>query len=158
MVPVTVLLDNIILSSDTIKTIASIRTNTSIAPIPPINGYDPLYDLVGKYESEKATYEAVRLLYVAATRAKKKLHIMGHAIETSKGLKPAESSLLSHIWGSIKDHFVLVNVATPELDVVSGGVTRELKRVPHDWERADVSPARAPLVPHTIYGVNLYNA
>lgn len=52
-----------------------------------------LYDYLGKLEEEKSHYELQRLLYVAATRAKKSLFLFDHK---SKSTKNSFRSLLKH--------------------------------------------------------------
>jgi len=65
---------------------------------------DPIYRWLQKLEAEKERLESGRLLYVAATRAKRRLHLLGDA-----GLKtdddgvpvvkaPGERTLLSRLW------------------------------------------------------------
>jgi ATP-dependent helicase/nuclease subunit A len=53
----------------------------------------PLYNYLGKIETEKADYEIQRLLYVAATRAKKRLYLIDNR---EKGQHGSFRSLLSH--------------------------------------------------------------
>jgi ATP-dependent helicase/nuclease subunit A len=65
---------------------------------------DRIYSWLEKLDAEKEHLEAGRLLYVAATRAKKRLHLLGSTGLTSDGegqceLKPpGEKTLLSKIW------------------------------------------------------------
>ncbi|HEB81468.1 MAG TPA: DNA helicase UvrD [Gammaproteobacteria bacterium] len=53
-------------------------------------------------EKNKARYEDTRLLYVAATRARKRLHLFAHAtVSESRGeqvVRPAGNSLLASLW------------------------------------------------------------
>lgn len=44
-----------------------------------------LYDYLAKLDAEKTSYELQRLLYVAATRAKKRLYLCDHSTSTSQG-------------------------------------------------------------------------
>jgi ATP-dependent exoDNAse (exonuclease V) beta subunit len=46
-----------------------------LAPIQSIGGEDPIYDYLKKQNKKAAHLEAVRLLYVAATRAKRRLYL-----------------------------------------------------------------------------------
>ncbi|KCV11290.1 UvrD-helicase domain-containing protein, partial [Bordetella holmesii] len=61
---------------------------------------DPISRYLGAREARRAAYETDRLLYVAATRARKRLHLIGSvAIDEEKGLRvPAASSLLARLW------------------------------------------------------------
>lgn len=59
---------------------------------------------------QKARYETSRLLYVAATRAKQQLHLLGHikhqADDPSAEIKtPAKDSLLASLWPAVSQHF-----------------------------------------------------
>ncbi|MFQ5509555.1 MAG: UvrD-helicase domain-containing protein, partial [Leptospirillia bacterium] len=76
---------------------------------------DPLYELIKGAQKKRASHEVGRLLYVAATRARTRLHLMGHATVGSKGPKPAAGSLLAHLWDVVSDDFN----ALPEVDEVA---------------------------------------
>jgi ATP-dependent helicase/nuclease subunit A len=53
-------------------------------------------------EKEKSAYESGRLLYVAATRAKRELHLLGHVEQKVNGDRtPPKDSLLHLMWASI---------------------------------------------------------
>ncbi|MFV1983607.1 MAG: UvrD-helicase domain-containing protein [Thiohalomonadales bacterium] len=59
-------------------------------------------------EQEKIDYEVGRLLYVAVTRAKLNLHLVGHVNVKSDGSlsKPANNSLLSQLWPIAEKQFL----------------------------------------------------
>ena len=59
-----------------------------LAPIAPRDGgsRDPIYDAIGRLEKEQGDFELGRLLYVAATRARRQLHLLGHAGRDREGL------------------------------------------------------------------------
>ncbi|SOD20750.1 UvrD-helicase domain-containing protein [Nitrosomonas ureae] len=65
---------------------------------------DPIYRWMEKIDCKKEQNEADRLLYVAATRARKFLHLLGHVnlVESEEGKyipkKPAVGSLLHRLW------------------------------------------------------------
>jgi ATP-dependent exoDNAse (exonuclease V) beta subunit len=67
--------------------------------------------LIQKTEQQKQTYEDARLLYVAATRAERQLHLLGSVSyslvqhEKDQALKPAAKSLLSQIWPLVEVDF-----------------------------------------------------
>ena len=76
-----------------------------IAPIEEKGGEtSPLYEFLSDLNKEKEEYEILRLLYVAATRAKSQLHLFGH-LEPSKDeeWKPHSKSLLNKLWPHIKE-------------------------------------------------------
>ncbi|HVK40381.1 MAG TPA: UvrD-helicase domain-containing protein [Candidatus Kapabacteria bacterium] len=58
---------------------------------------DPVYRYLRELERTKREQEDRRLLYVAATRAKRRLYLLGHA-EITTELKPANGSLLAYLW------------------------------------------------------------
>ena len=66
------------------------------------NGEASAYDYLKKLEAERAAHEDERLLYVAATRAIRKLHLVGVAVADDSredGLKPpAAGTLLKLLW------------------------------------------------------------
>ena len=69
------------------------------------SGEPTAYDYLKKLEAERAAHEDERLLYVAATRAIRKLHLVGIAVaDESKddGLKPpAAGTLLKLLWPGV---------------------------------------------------------
>ncbi len=65
------------------------------------NGEDQTYDFIRCESDAKARNESQRLLYVACTRARTSLHLMGH-VENGD---PPRGSLLAHIWPSVQSEF-----------------------------------------------------
>lgn len=62
---------------------------------------DPLSRYLGAREARRASYEIDRLLYVAATRARKRLHLVGHvSVDEASGQAktPSSASLLGRLW------------------------------------------------------------
>ena len=73
-------------------------------------GEDQTYEYLKLIEKRKSELEAGRLLYVAATRAKSELHLLGHSDSDMKDgvvvLKaPASTSLLRRMWASAEPVF-----------------------------------------------------
>lgn len=69
------------------------------------------YRLLNEYEKQKDWYESSRLLYVAATRARSRLHLLGHVSQISgrqTEFKPATGSLLSHLWPVVEATYTQV--------------------------------------------------
>jgi ATP-dependent exoDNAse (exonuclease V) beta subunit len=67
---------------------------------------DPIYAYIRHLIQRKSRNEDGRLLYVAATRAKKRLHLLGHTTTTDKGLRsPTSGSLLAALWPAVRDDF-----------------------------------------------------
>ncbi|MGH8817587.1 MAG: UvrD-helicase domain-containing protein [Achromobacter pestifer] len=62
---------------------------------------DPVSRYLGAREARRASYEIDRLLYVAATRARKRLHLVGHvSVDDATGQvkTPPSASLLGRLW------------------------------------------------------------
>ena len=69
---------------------------------------DALYEYLGHVESRKQDHEATRMLYVAATRARKRLHLLGHVSTGKTGEGPREPgrrTLLSKVWPAVENEF-----------------------------------------------------
>lgn len=75
---------------------------------------DAINSWLESLEREKEEYEVERLLYVAATRAKKYLHLFGHVSvneqNTKSGqsipLQPRAGSLLNRLWPAVGDIYI----------------------------------------------------
>ena len=101
---------------------------------------DPLYAYLGGIETRKRDHERTRLLYVAATRARNGLHLLGHAAidpESQMPKTPGSRTLLSKIWRTVEPDF---------MDAMKDRVVREpeeaaaemrrgvpLRRLAADW-------------------------
>lgn len=74
-----------------------------IAPVEEKGGNkSPLYEFIKDINKTKYDYESVRLLYVAATRARKRLHLLGHVEIKNDILKPRKNSSLDFLWDFLK--------------------------------------------------------
>lgn len=77
---------------------------------------NPLYQWIADLEDEKNNYETSRLLYVATTRAVRRIHLLGHVKEDSQGkLKPQKGSLLEKLWPLVAEEFTQRGVRSEEL-------------------------------------------
>lgn len=76
-----------------------------LAALSPSGGDDdPLYKLLRFEEKRKADFEAVRLLYIASTRARKSAHLSAVLIRNNSGeAVPPKGSLLHYIWPRLQD-------------------------------------------------------
>ena len=81
-----------------------------LAPIHKVGvNKDPIYDYLRKVHATKSDQESTRLLYVAATRARRRLHLLGHTRlnQDGKAFKaPDPRAVLSKIWGAVEADFV----------------------------------------------------
>ncbi len=69
---------------------------------------DPIHRFIELTEAEKDRHEVGRLLYVASTRARKSLHLVGHTGLSADGeswRSPDARSLLSLLWRAVEPQF-----------------------------------------------------
>jgi ATP-dependent exoDNAse (exonuclease V) beta subunit len=83
------------------------ETEFLVAPIG-LHGEDtePLYRWVRRQRQIRFDEERKRLFYVACTRARRELHLLGAAVYGAHGLRPAsKDSLLATAWLALQDEF-----------------------------------------------------
>ena len=72
-----------------------------------------IYDYLGNLENARELNETARLLYVAATRAKCNLHLLGTVKQNADGeTKPTAKSLLAQLWPCVAAQFAATDVTT----------------------------------------------
>ena len=117
---------------------------------------DPLHNFIEATERDKYRLEQDRLLYVACTRARRSVHLVGHvalAAEGSEYREPRKGTLLGSLWPIVHTQFA---EAFPERAAVSREIPRAgrtatpwklplLKRLP-----AGVALAPSPALPGTL--------
>ncbi|MEO5341020.1 MAG: UvrD-helicase domain-containing protein [Magnetococcus sp. MYC-9] len=98
---------------------------------------DPIHTFIRHMEKGKADHEAGRLLYVAATRARQRLHLLGHLPAAERA--PRQGSFLHLLWPTLEEHFTAAPPAVAH--TTAGGLTTDglLRRLAPDW-----SPPSAP--------------
>ena len=69
------------------------------------NGAPSIYDYIKSLETTRAGNETARLLYVAATRSMRKLHLVATVKAKEKGISPTKNSLLEIIWPKLEHDF-----------------------------------------------------
>jgi ATP-dependent exoDNAse (exonuclease V) beta subunit len=128
-----------------------------LAPIKEVGSNDdPAYRYLQEIDKCKTRYERIRQLYVAATRTKKRLHLLAHVKVKANGeVSPDGRSMLADLWPALTP-------AEKELfDAAAGDVaagtqstalapavvrrlpstwTRPMLPVPVEWERVDEPP------------------
>ena len=91
---------------------------------------------IGRYlrflEEASDDEEAVRLLYVAATRARGRLHLLGAARVGANGAQPRRDSLLARLWPAIGADFTPQIAADVPL-ARTGATGTVIRRLPADW-------------------------
>jgi ATP-dependent helicase/nuclease subunit A len=119
-----------------------------LAPIPRRDGGgDAIYAAIGTLEKERQVLETVRLLYVAATRARRRLCLLGHFDRNAAGLPvPPAGSLLEVLWPALGADFeagVPADAIAPAPPAPSAG-SPELRRLPRDWAAPLLGAAPLP--------------
>ena len=117
-----------------------------LAPIRETGGeHDLLYNYLGRLEKDKSRFEAGRLLYVAATRAKRALHLLG-TVKRDKGDEikaPPANSLLALLWPVIHEEFIaaLDNNVEPAPIAAPTYPAGNLRRLVAGWQAPPLPPA-----------------
>lgn len=112
---------------------------------------DACYEFVRSVEDDKQAFEDGRLLYVAATRARRQLHLFASVRSSDKPDQPCQPppsrSLLARLWPAVEAHFSgpLPAAPTPGAAVVAA---TELEAPPlrrlQDWQPPMPEPGLAP--------------
>lgn len=137
-----------------------------LAPIPGSEGErgDEIYELIGEMEKDKTDLELVRLLYVAATRAKKQLYLCGHLSAGKNGeFSPAGGSFLHKLWPALSDAFsagLHPEEAGEEITEKPESEPPPLQRYPAHWVPPSFPappgvPAAKPLSPSELSAMDM---
>jgi ATP-dependent helicase/nuclease subunit A len=117
-----------------------------VAPIGRNGKQGGIYAWIGGLQGRREDDEAKRLLYVAATRARKELHLLGTAVvKVNNELRPGDRhSLLGIAWPALKGEFERAHAeqeptadAAPrqeEFAFPPASPTIKLRRLPADWK------------------------
>ncbi len=104
-------------------------------------GEDPIYRYLASIELRKSDQETARLLYVAATRARRSLHLLGSAKVKDDGTvgEPKSRSFLKLLWPVVAEQF-----ASPahHQEVERAQSSRTIRRLPAMWR---IPPAPPPV-------------
>ena len=100
---------------------------------------DAIYNYLRRQEAKKSHYETARLLYVAATRAKNNLHLLGNVNHNAKAEAPAPASgsLLQLLWPVIAEDFMEgMKSSTPmqKLDAQTIVLPQFINRLRSSWQ------------------------
>jgi ATP-dependent exoDNAse (exonuclease V) beta subunit len=106
---------------------------------------DPLYACVTRLLDERQAHEDARLLYVAATRARKRLHLIAELKGEDDNAQPPlpakanERSLLAKLWPVLTDDVqreFARNAVDAAIEAAPPGdpLSYALRRVPLDWQ------------------------
>ena len=100
---------------------------------------DPLYGYLSALERQKVRHEDARLLYVASTRARTRLHLLGHAKRYANGdIRPESGSLLELLWPGLREEerrrfFERYEAAGQEAAAEARPAGVPLRRLPLNW-------------------------
>ena len=103
----------------------------------------PIYDFIADLEQRKQRYEEGRLLYVAATRARKQLHLVGSASVEDGGngleaVAPPDTTPLGQLWPAVEKVFQAgISMELLQIDPKYTALTTRhalLRRLPADWQ------------------------
>ena len=102
------------------------------------------FDYLRKLESKRASNEAIRLMYVAATRAERKLVLLAVSEvseETGEVKAPASNSLLATLWGALGGKFSFPLERVQE-SVSSGILSQRLNRLQSSYQTEYLEPVK----------------
>src|SRR6185369_749409 len=109
---------------------------------------DPTYAWLDYEHKQKRALEDTRLLYVAATRAIKRLYLLFSTNSEDEFKSPATNSLLSRIWAAVEAEVKWIDITAQQIDTPIASSTEiqsvkdsTLQRVPATWP----IPIAAPL-------------
>ena len=113
---------------------------------------EPIYELIRDLDKRKTDHENGRLLYVAATRARRRLHLLGDVRREHDGTprRPAKGCLLAKLWSVVAGDFAVPGerrAPAPGAAVVPPARQAELRRLPPAGPVYQAPPAvawRAP--------------
>lgn len=98
---------------------------------------DPLHRFIGRLSKNKGDHETGRLLYVACTRARRSLHLVGHVVADGEALRPPpKSTLLYRLWGAVERDYADAFDAGGATGVVDDGAVfaePPLRRLARPW-------------------------
>jgi len=126
-----------------------------LAPIHETGGEDdPIYLWLQKLDAEKESFERERLLYVAATRARNRLHLLGsiRLAADDAGVRepvpPAARTLLYKLWPAVAAVYVQAASDAPAAPSApennpAGIIDQSLRRLVSGWTLPAAPPAAA---------------
>ncbi len=120
---------------------------------------DPIYDWIRRFHAHRQHLEDGRLLYVAATRARRRLHLLGnvrirHDEEGAAVMvPPAARSLLGKLWPAVAPDFesaLRERDPQPAPPAQAAMIDQALRRLPESWSLPPAPPpVQWPAPPET---------
>jgi ATP-dependent helicase/nuclease subunit A len=110
---------------------------------------DPIYSYVGELSRQQRAAEQLRQLYVATTRPKQRLHLIGQVSIGKEGVnRPPTGSLLRAMWAVVEGEFQAAaeNAVVPEGGSESAPrvPAQRFRRLPADWMPPELPVPSAP--------------
>ncbi|MEZ4599339.1 MAG: UvrD-helicase domain-containing protein [Syntrophotaleaceae bacterium] len=123
-----------------------------LGPIAPLDGQsrDPVYDAIGRLDKEKEDLEVCRILYVAATRARKRLHLLGHARVRDGNAEGEPGSLLEKLWPVAAPAYAAASCEEVEPEAGQTNFSRSIRRLPAEWKCPSLPSADDFSAPETV--------
>jgi ATP-dependent helicase/nuclease subunit A len=129
------------------------RGQLLLAPIAESGGdKDPIYQYLAGIERRKSEQETARLLYVAATRARRSLHLLGSVKVKDGGTiaEPDARSFLKLLWPMLAEQFANPHGGEAREEATRAGIIRRLPPAwqvpsapgPVEWERPRIERAQ----------------
>jgi ATP-dependent helicase/nuclease subunit A len=124
-------------------------TELILAPIEPLGEQrDTLHKALRELDARRDRLELDRVLYVAATRARRRLHLVagiaGDNPETGEPPSPQPDTLLERLWPSLRDQFLAARADASGADgTVAPRPAAVLRRFAPDWQPPPLPPAVA---------------
>ncbi|HTW38577.1 MAG TPA: UvrD-helicase domain-containing protein [Steroidobacteraceae bacterium] len=116
-----------------------------LAPIPPRGrrGADPLREYLKSLQARRGAHERVRLIYVAATRARSQLHLFADLPASAGEAAPRAGTLLAALWPAVaaEVRHELAEAQAPAREAPSRGGPARLVRLAADWELPVIAAA-----------------
>ncbi|MBM3739305.1 MAG: DNA helicase UvrD [Acidobacteria bacterium] len=103
---------------------------------------DPIYNWLRHLDRQRSQNESTRLLYVAATRARERLHLIGQVpVKNDEVGKPRAGSLLALLWPVVEPEFRKAFDAGAQVSEAPAqdAVQSTIRRLPADWVPAAFS-------------------
>ncbi|WP_207765942.1 UvrD-helicase domain-containing protein [Solimonas fluminis] len=103
---------------------------------------DPIFEFVLGLQAEKQLHEDARLLYVAATRARRSLHLVGalEAGEDDKAPQPPGRSLLARLWPAVAQDFAAPIAADAAPQAEAARRPPPMHRLAAGWQAPPLPP------------------
>jgi ATP-dependent exoDNAse (exonuclease V) beta subunit len=130
-----------------------------MAPAPAIGDEDPgeVSAYLKRLMARRAAHEQIRLLYVAATRAKRSLHLYAAPKPRSDGvIAPRSRTLLASLWHALEEDFrgSLTAIVGGQGEELRGASRAALRRLAPEWLPRQLPPgpllARLPLAQRSL--------